>query len=121
MASRVDVVIVGAGAAGLSAARSAASHRLSLVLVEVSLRIGGRAHTENFVPGQPFDLGCHWMHSASLNPFVDFATLSSSPHTPSGSCADVPRGYPPHIRARPMIQWSAGVTIEDMKRGVGKP
>ena len=27
----------------------------------------------DFVPGQPFDLGCHWMHSASLNPFVGIA------------------------------------------------
>ena len=33
MTSRVDVVIVGAGAAGLSAAKSAASHGLSFVLV----------------------------------------------------------------------------------------
>ena len=73
MASRVDVVIVGAGAAGLSAAKSAASHGLSFVLVEASDRIGGRAHTEEFVPGQPIDRGCHWMHSASLNPFVGIA------------------------------------------------
>ena len=73
MASQVDVVIVGAGAAGLSAAKSAVSHGLSFVLVEASNRIGGRAHTEEFVPGQPFDRGCHWMHSASLNPFVGIA------------------------------------------------
>ncbi len=73
MTSQVDVVIVGAGAAGLSAARSAASHGLSFVLLEASHRIGGRAHTVDFVPGQPFDLGCHWMHSASLNPFVGIA------------------------------------------------
>ena len=73
MASEVDVVIVGAGAAGLSAAKSAASHGLSFVVLEASHRIGGRARTEDFVPGQPFDLGCHWMHSASINPFVGIA------------------------------------------------
>ena len=73
MASQVDVVIVGAGAAGLSAAKSAESRGLSFVLLEASHRIGGRAHTEDFLPGQPFDLGCHWMHSASLNPFVGIA------------------------------------------------
>ena len=73
MASRVDVVIVGAGAAGLSAAKAARSHGLSFVLLEASNRIGGRAFTRDFGPGQPFDLGCHWMHSASLNPFVDIA------------------------------------------------
>ena len=73
MASRVDVVIVGAGAAGLSAAKSARSRGLSFVLLEASNRIGGRAWTEDFGPGQPFGLGCHWMHSASLNPFVGIA------------------------------------------------
>ena len=73
MSSRIDVVIVGAGAAGLAAARFAASHGLSFVLLEASHRIGGRACTVEFAPGQPFDAGCHWMHSASLNPFVGIA------------------------------------------------
>ena len=43
------------------------------MLFEASHRIGGRAHTEDLVPGQPIDCGCHWMHSASLNPFVGIA------------------------------------------------
>jgi len=73
MADNVDVVIVGAGSAGLSAARAAAEKGLSFVVVEASHRIGGRAYTEDFAQGQPFDLGCHWMHSASLNPFVAIA------------------------------------------------
>ena len=72
-ASDVDVVIVGAGSAGLSAARAATERGLSYLLLEGSHRIGGRAYTEQFVPGMPFDLGCHWMHSASLNPFVPIA------------------------------------------------
>tara|TARA_B100000676_G_C18086645_1_gene855624 strand:- start:30 stop:1286 length:1257 start_codon:yes stop_codon:yes gene_type:complete len=69
----VDVVIVGAGSAGLSAAKTAAGQGLTFVVVEASHRIGGRAYTEEFAQGQPFDLGCHWMHSASLNPFVGIA------------------------------------------------
>ena len=73
MASEVDVVIVGAGAAGLAAAESAEAHGLTFVVLEASRRIGGRARTEDFAPGQPFDLGCHWMHSASRNPFVGIA------------------------------------------------
>jgi len=71
--SEVDVIIVGAGAAGLSAARAAEKHGLSFHLIEASHRIGGRAYTEEFAPGMPLDLGCHWMHSASLNPFVSIA------------------------------------------------
>ncbi|HEX4573085.1 MAG TPA: NAD(P)/FAD-dependent oxidoreductase [Dongiaceae bacterium] len=72
-ASEVDVVIVGAGSAGLSAAKAAAERGLSFHLLEASHRIGGRAYTEELAPGMPFDLGCHWMHSASLNPFVAIA------------------------------------------------
>lgn len=73
MANDVDVVIVGAGAAGLSAAKKFAELGASFVLLEASHRIGGRAYTEEIAPNVPFDLGCHWMHSASLNPFVAIA------------------------------------------------
>jgi monoamine oxidase len=65
----VDLVIVGAGVAGLAAAQAARVHGLSFHLIEASHRIGGRAYTEAMAPGMPMDLGCHWMHSASLNPF----------------------------------------------------
>ncbi len=73
MTDHCDVIIVGAGAAGLSAARVAMDQGLTFTLLEASHRIGGRALTEEIAPGQPFDLGCHWMHSASLNPFVAIA------------------------------------------------
>ena len=73
MKSDVDLVIVGAGAAGLAAAKAAQARGLSFHLIEASHRIGGRAYTEGMAPGMPMDLGCHWMHSASLNPFVAIA------------------------------------------------
>lgn len=69
----VDVAVVGAGAAGLGAARTLGELGLSFVLLEASHRVGGRAYTEELAPGVWFDLGCHWMHSASLNPFVALA------------------------------------------------
>ena len=68
-----DVAIVGAGAAGLAAAKTLGELGVPFVLLEASHRIGGRAYTEEIAPGQPFDLGCHWMHSASRNPFVAIA------------------------------------------------
>lgn len=71
--SDVDVVIVGAGAAGLGAAKQALKNGLSFVVLEAGHRIGGRACTESFAPGVPFDLGCHWLHSASINPFTKIA------------------------------------------------
>jgi len=71
--STVDVAIVGAGAAGLAAAKTLERRGLSFVVLEASHRIGGRAYTEEVAPGVPFDLGCHWLHSASLNPCVGIA------------------------------------------------
>ncbi|HWA44873.1 MAG TPA: NAD(P)/FAD-dependent oxidoreductase [Hypericibacter adhaerens] len=68
-----DVAIVGAGSAGLAAAKTARGLGLETVLLEASHRIGGRGYTEELAPGVAFDLGCHWMHSASLNPYVAIA------------------------------------------------
>jgi monoamine oxidase len=69
----VDLAIVGAGAAGLAAAVTARELGLDVVVLEASHRIGGRGYTEELAPGIAFDLGCHWLHSASLNPFVAIA------------------------------------------------
>ncbi len=69
----VDVAVVGAGAAGLGAAQTLGELGLGYALLEASHRVGGRAYTEEMAPGVFFDLGCHWMHSASLNPFVALA------------------------------------------------
>ena len=68
-----DLAIIGAGSAGIAAAKTARALGLETVLLEASHRIGGRGYTEAFAPGIAFDLGCHWMHSASLNPYVAIA------------------------------------------------
>lgn len=65
-----DLVIVGAGAAGIGAAKAARRLGLDHVVLEASHRIGGRAYTEHPAPGVSFDLGCHWLHSASRNPLT---------------------------------------------------
>jgi monoamine oxidase len=65
-----DLVIVGAGVAGIGAAKAARWLGLEHIVLEASHRIGGRAYTEYPVPGVPFDLGCHWLHSARRNPLT---------------------------------------------------
>jgi monoamine oxidase len=69
----VDLVIVGAGAAGLGAARRAGELGLTYVVCEAMDRIGGRAHTDSTTFGTPWDRGCHWLHSGSVNPFARLA------------------------------------------------
>jgi monoamine oxidase len=73
LASSVDVAVIGAGAAGLGAGQYLSDQDLSFAILEASHRIGGRGYTEEIAPGVHFDLGCHWLHSASLNPFVAMA------------------------------------------------
>ncbi|MEZ5830442.1 MAG: NAD(P)/FAD-dependent oxidoreductase [Dongiaceae bacterium] len=68
--SDLDVVIIGAGAAGIGASRAAARAGLTHTVIEASHRIGGRAYTEDLAPGIPFDLGCHWLHWSDINPLV---------------------------------------------------
>jgi monoamine oxidase len=67
--TEVDVAVVGAGAAGLAAARALAAGPLSVLVLEARERIGGRAHTVE-TGGFALDLGCGWLHSADRNPFV---------------------------------------------------
>ena len=73
MASSFDVVVIGAGIAGLAAAKTARAKGHRVALIEAKHRIGGRAYTDGAALGVPFDHGCYWMHSASQNPFVGIA------------------------------------------------
>ncbi len=72
-AGEPDVVIVGAGMAGLAAAKELSRLGKSFVVLEVGRRIGGRAHTDVATFGQPFDRGCAWLHSANKNPLTPIA------------------------------------------------
>ena len=67
------LVIIGAGAAGIGASIRADELGMDHVLLEASHRIGGRGLTETLENGVVVDLGCHWMHCASVNPFVQMA------------------------------------------------
>jgi monoamine oxidase len=67
-----DVLIVGAGAAGLAAARECQRLGKSFLLFEARDRIGGRVFTDLSL-GQPFDAGARYIHWAERNPWVDVA------------------------------------------------
>lgn len=77
MSADPDVVIVGAGAAGVGAARRLAGSGLTTLLLEASSRVGGRAWTletsTSQTRGLPLDLGCEWLHSADRNPWTRIA------------------------------------------------
>ena len=66
------VVVVGAGVAGLAAARRLRAAGVAVTLLEAMPHIGGRARTVPFC-GVPFDLGATWLHAAHRNPLVGLA------------------------------------------------
>ncbi|HEX2266379.1 MAG TPA: FAD-dependent oxidoreductase, partial [Solirubrobacterales bacterium] len=71
-ASEIDVAVVGAGAAGLAAARLLRRAGRSFVVLEARARIGGRAHTDTSL-GAPFDAGAQYIHWAERNPWKGIA------------------------------------------------
>ena len=73
MSDTKDVIIIGAGSAGLSAATALAAQGLPFTLLEGAHRIGGRAYCEEIAPGVWFDLGCSWLVGGADNPFTPIA------------------------------------------------
>src|SRR5262245_31040535 len=71
--AEVDVAIIGAGAAGLGAAKALEGSGLSILVLEARYRVGGRAHTVIASENVTFDVGCGWLHSADRNTFVPVA------------------------------------------------
>lgn len=53
-----DVLVIGAGAAGIAAARALIARGFQVLVVEAANRIGGRAYTESTIFGAPYDHGC---------------------------------------------------------------
>ncbi|WP_245435364.1 flavin monoamine oxidase family protein [Microvirga calopogonii] len=73
-----DVVVVGAGSAGIAAARRLLASGLMVTVLEARNRIGGRTVTRRF-KGHPVDLGAHWLHAGPINPLVKLGRLRSEP------------------------------------------
>jgi monoamine oxidase len=71
-----DVIVIGAGAAGLGAARQLAAAGVAVRVVEARGRLGGRAWTARDPSGLPIELGCAWLHSADENELCTLALQS---------------------------------------------
>lgn len=68
----VDVIIIGAGIAGLKAASHLHNKGISTLILEARSRIGGRIYTERSTKtGNHYDLGASWFHSTMENPVFD--------------------------------------------------
>ena len=63
----VDVVIVGAGAAGIAAARRLSAAGKRYVVLEAAEEVGGRCITDTKTFGVPYDRGAHWISTPATS------------------------------------------------------
>jgi monoamine oxidase len=67
------VAVIGAGMAGLAAARTLADAGAEVTVFEARSRIGGRVWTSRLWPDLPVDMGASWIHGVKGNPLTALA------------------------------------------------
>ena len=68
-----DIVVIGAGVAGIAAARRVMAANRRVIVVEAAGQIGGRCLTDTTTFDVPFDRGARWMHNPDSNPMIKLA------------------------------------------------
>lgn len=71
--NEADVIVIGAGMAGIGAARSLVDEGYSVIILEARNRIGGRIWTDDSMDGIPLDMGASWIHGPDGNPLTELA------------------------------------------------
>ena len=75
---RADCLVIGAGFAGLAAAKALRAANAKVIVLEARNRIGGRAWSDNSWPGlRPVEMGAGWIHGVRGNPLTTLASASS--------------------------------------------
>jgi len=74
MEQAADIIIVGAGISGIAAAHELQKRGYSVLILEASHRVGGRAYTSRDTGfSTPTDLGCRWFQNTDDNPLIGIA------------------------------------------------
>jgi monoamine oxidase len=68
-----DIVVIGAGAAGIAAARRIMASNRKVIVIEAAGRVGGRCQTDLATFDIPFDRGARWLHNPDTSPLVKLA------------------------------------------------
>ena len=68
-----DIVVIGAGATGIAAARRIMAANRRVIVIEASGQIGGRCLTDTTTFEVPFDRGARWMHNPDTNSMIKLA------------------------------------------------
>ncbi len=102
--TRVDVVIIGAGVAGIAAARRIMFAGRKCVVLEATGTIGGRCLTDTALFGVPYDRGARAFHTPEANPVARLALQSGFDIYPA----------PPGQRMRIARRYARESEMEDM-------
>lgn len=68
----IDVIVIGAGTAGITAAKKFSERQVPFLILEASDRIGGRVRDGEF-DGKHIELGANWLHDLDANPLWPIA------------------------------------------------
>ncbi|MEN9645919.1 MAG: Flavin-dependent L-tryptophan oxidase RebO precursor [Actinomycetota bacterium] len=99
------IAVIGAGFAGLGAARTATDLGADVVVLEARDRIGGRAHTVDLGSGVHADAGAAWLQQGPTNSLARLAeqwglrTVPTDFHHPLAAASDGPVGDVPAAHA----------------------
>ncbi|MDX2078517.1 MAG: FAD-dependent oxidoreductase [bacterium] len=77
------IIVIGAGASGIAAARELHDAGHNVIVLEARDRIGGRVWTDTRLANTPLDLGASWVHGISGNPVWDLVQEYAIPTQPT--------------------------------------
>jgi len=79
--STLDTIVIGAGMAGVTAARALTQHGCAVAVVEARQRTGGRVHSVRDFCGEPIEGGAEFVHTgdAEIWPEIGAAGLAVRP------------------------------------------
>ncbi|WP_018157120.1 flavin monoamine oxidase family protein [Demetria terragena] len=113
-----DVIVIGAGIAGMTAARILADRGVSVLVLEARDRLGGRIHTVKGPTGLPIELGAQVIHGD--NPVLDLFAQTDLITVPDPDRAllwrDGPRSFEPGDRDHPM---AVQAKLQELDRVMG--
>lgn len=92
LGSAIRVAVVGAGMAGVAAARNLADAGARVTVFEARQRVGGRIRTD-MTWGVPVELGAAWVHGVADNPLVPLVTQAGLALRPTDYEDAQARGY----------------------------
>lgn len=115
----VDVVVIGAGFAGLAAATELAHHGVSFVIVEARDRVGGKAESTHDDAGRLVDTGCQFANDDMSEVLALAAAAGATPVNSDhpGRPVTVPAGVPddPWSQAEAALEGLGGADLHDAR------